>query len=126
MANPSRATAAAVSETAVRPSPSRCPFHLSPEPLREAPAPEPLQGSLDDPSHPDASREPVLNVANIQGNILVGFNKDHQAFLFLSLAADKIADFKGWLQAIRPFIATTAEVLAFNRLFKAIRARRQS
>lgn len=126
MANPSRATATAVSETAVRPSPSRCPFHLSPEPLREAPAPEPLQGSLDDPSHPDASREPVLNVANIQGNILVGFNKDHQAFLFLSLDADKIADFKGWLQAMRPFIATTAEVLAFNRLFKAIRTRRQS
>jgi Dyp-type peroxidase family len=126
MATPSRATAAAGSETAVRPSPLRCPFHLSPEPLREAPAPEPLQGSLDDPSHPDASREPVLNVENIQGNILVGFNKDHQAFLFLSLDADKIADFKGWLQAMRPFIATTAEVLAFNRLFKAIRARRQS
>src|SRR6266705_1974662 len=92
MANPSRATAAAVSETAVRPSPSRCPFHLSPEPLREAPAPEPLQGSLDDPSHPDASREPVLNVANIQGNILVGFNKDHQAFLFLSLATEDFED----------------------------------
>src|SRR6266498_1207991 len=123
---PSRATATAVSQAAALVSPSRCPISRSPEPLRESPAPEPLHGSLNDPSHPDASREPVLNVDNIQGNLLAGFNKDNQAFIFLSLDAGKIEDFKGWLQVVRPFIATTAEVLAFNRLFKAIRSRRKS
>ena len=57
----------------------------------------------------------------MQGNILTGFNKDNQAFIFLSLCNGKVADFKGWLQIVRPFIATTAEALAFNRLFKVIR-----
>src|SRR2546423_8494335 len=62
------------------------PITPSPKPARESPAPEPLLCGLNDPSHPDASNEPVLNIDNIQGNILNGFMKDNQAFLFLTLA----------------------------------------
>ena len=91
--------------------------------VREAPAPLPLQGGLTDPAHPDASNEPVLEIDQIQGNIVPGFNKDHQTYLFLSI--DDVDDFKAWLAYQVPFISTTAEVLTFNRLFKAIRDRRQ-
>jgi Dyp-type peroxidase family len=67
----------------------------------------------------------VLRTDNIQGNILGGFNKDFQAFLFFTIAPAKITPFKQWLAAMQPFIATTAEVIAFNRLFKEIRGRRK-
>ncbi|WP_158501962.1 Dyp-type peroxidase [Vitiosangium sp. GDMCC 1.1324] len=107
------------------------------EPVREAPFPEPIFDEDDDPSFPDASKEPVLHVGNIQGNILGGFNKDHQAFVFLTLkrndhpgaTADQefptVKAFKAWLRETIPLIATTAEVVAFNRLFKAMRSRQQ-
>src|SRR4029453_7357095 len=62
------------------------PFQTSMEPVREAPAPEPLHCGLDDPSHPCVCDEPVLRTDNIQGNILSGFNKDFQAFLFFTIA----------------------------------------
>jgi Dyp-type peroxidase family len=101
------------------------PFKISDEPVREAPAHEPLHAGLDDPSHPCVCDEPVLRTDNIQGNILGGFNKDFQAFLFFTIAPAKITPFKRWLAAMQPFIATTAEVLAFNRLFKEIRGRRK-
>jgi len=93
------------------------------EPAREAPLPEILQAGLDDPSHPDASAEPVLAIDEIQGNILAGFNKDFQTLIFLHI--DRAPDFKRWLAAQVDFVATTAEVLAFNRLFKEIRTRRK-
>lgn len=101
------------------------PFQTSKEPVRESPAPEPLHCGLDDPSHPCVCDEPVLRTDNIQGNILGGFNKDFQAFLFFTIAPAKIKPFKHWLAAMQPFIATTAEVIAFNRLFKEIRGRRR-
>jgi Dyp-type peroxidase family len=66
--------------------------------------------------------EPQLKLANIQGNILAGFNKDHQCFLFVNFPPN--SDPKGWLTAVTPQVATTAEVSAFNVLFKAINARR--
>lgn len=92
------------------------------ETVREAPFPEALELDLDDASHPDASREPVLAVDQIQGNILAGFNKDFQTLIFIHI--DRTKDFKIWLASQINFIATTAEVLAFNRLFKEIRTRR--
>jgi Dyp-type peroxidase family len=106
--------------------PVRLPITPSDEPVREAPAPEPLHCGTSGLSHPDASNEPVLNVDNIQGNILGGFNKDFQAFVLFALDPAKIAAFKEWLAAIRPFVATSAEVLGFNRLFKEMRSRRQA
>lgn len=60
----------------------------------------------------------------IQGNILAGFNKDHQVFLFLGFREEQPA--RDWLKELvgdpqEPRIATTAKVTAFNDLFKAAR-----
>jgi hypothetical protein len=41
-----------------------------------------------------------LNLDNIQGNILAGFNKDHQCFLFVNFPDG--SDPKGWLSEILP------------------------
>jgi len=92
------------------------------EAVREAPFPEVFETGLADASHPDSSDEPVLAVDQIQGNILAGFNKDFQTLIFLHI--DRARNFKPWLASQVDFIATTAEVLAFNRLFKEIRTRR--
>ncbi|HSK76490.1 MAG TPA: hypothetical protein VLQ45_08515, partial [Thermoanaerobaculia bacterium] len=92
--------------------------------IREAPRPPLLQGTQNDPTRPPAPAEPVLAVENIQGNILAGFNKDHQTLLFLKV--QNVADFRRWLGELIPFIATTSEVLTFNWLFKEIRRRRKA
>jgi hypothetical protein len=87
-------------------------------PVREAPVPRTPQIA---PKTDDA--EPQLAVDQIQGNILAGFNKDNQCLIFVRI--DKPDAFKRWLHALVPFIATTDEVLQFNRLFKKVRARRR-
>ncbi len=66
--------------------------------------------------------EPLLDIKEIQGNILPGFLKDYVTLLFLRITDP--AAFGNWLGALVPFIATTEEVLAFNRLFKEMRRRR--
>jgi Dyp-type peroxidase family len=71
---------------------------------------------------PGPPTEPILDVDDIQGNILVGFNKDHQLLLMLGIVSVPAA--KCWLAAIQNHIATTAEVLGFNQLRKAVKARR--
>jgi Dyp-type peroxidase family len=93
---------------------------IAQRPAREAPYPSifPKSG----PCRPDVPDEPVLDVRNIQGNILGGFNKDFQILLFLEIT--QVDQFRRWLKELTPFVATTAEVLAFNRLFKEIRSRR--
>jgi Dyp-type peroxidase family len=78
-------------------------------------------GSIQSTNHPTLE-EPLLSIHNIQGNILVGFNKDFQTLLFLEIVDAFL--FKRWLKPWIPFVATTAEVLAFNRLFKQLRERR--
>lgn len=90
-------------------------------PVREVPF-SLLRGEESDPTRPAVPDEPVLTVGNIQGNI-IGFNKDHQKLLFLKIVS--AADCKRWLTELAPFIATAEEVLAFNRLFKAMRHRRK-
>lgn len=67
---------------------------------------------------------PALKLENIQGNIIAGFNKDHQCFLFVNFAAG--GDPRGWLKEMTPQVATTAEVAVFNELFKSASARRGS
>ena len=67
--------------------------------------------------------EPILETHDIQGNILGGFNKDHQMLVFLKIT--QVTAAKQWLRAIEPHIATAAEVIEFNQLFKATRDRRQ-
>lgn len=66
--------------------------------------------------------EPVLDTHDIQGNSLGGFNKDHEMLMFFKIT--QVAAAKKWLQSIEPFIATAAEVIAFNQLFKTTRRRR--
>ena len=90
--------------------------------IREAPAPVPLHAGRHDPSHPGVPSEPVLDIEEIQGNILGGFNKDFQMMLFLQIT--DVDAFRYWLDKLIPFIATSAEVIAFNRLFKSVRTRR--
>jgi hypothetical protein len=87
-------------------------------PTREAPAS--LLRHSPDLTFREAPDEPVLPVQNIQGNIVPGFNKDFQTRLFLRIVDEQTADFKRWLRAFIPFVATTAKVLTFNRLFKAL------
>ncbi len=95
-------------------------------PAREAPFPflgEQIRYVVDqDSGKGPENEEPALRVDQIQGNILAGFSKDNQALIFLRIEDPK--QFKKWLQTVVPFIATTEEVLLFNRLFKAIRSRR--
>ncbi len=64
-----------------------------------------------------------LNHTNIQGNILAGFNKDYQTFLFVRFTDIPAA--RAWLAEVTSEVATSAEVMAFNGLFKAVNARRQ-
>ena len=69
----------------------------------------------------------TLNLSNIQGNIIGGFNKDFQDFLFLQFAGAGHA--RAWIREIlnpkfRPGLAnsTSQHVLKFNAQFKALRA----
>jgi Dyp-type peroxidase family len=96
---------------------------LAQTPVREAPAIKPFQALQDDPTRPSVTDEPKLAIDNIQGNI-VGFNKDHVTMLFLKIDSNSVSDARAWLARLVPFIATAAEVLSFNRLFKEIRRRR--
>jgi Dyp-type peroxidase family len=66
--------------------------------------------------------EPLLDVDAIQGNVVAPFAKDHQAFVFLVF--DDRAAARTWTRAMADHVASTAEVLAFNRIFRALRARR--
>jgi Dyp-type peroxidase family len=93
--------------------------------IREAPAPTPFPADSEAAAEGEGPEieEDRLRVENIQGNILGGFNKDFQTLLFYRI--EKPKEFKKWLNAFVPFIATSAEVIAFNRLYKSVRSRRQ-
>jgi Dyp-type peroxidase family len=71
---------------------------------------------------PGSPPEPVFDSAaqdDIQGNIIPGFNKDHQHFLFLKIRKPK--DAKVFLREILPRISTMEEVIAFRRLYRSKR-----
>ena len=78
--------------------------------------------SVQGPAITGAPEEPILDVQEIQGSILVGFNKDYQHFIFFQITKPTVA--KSWLRLLIPHIATLDETLAFRRLFRALRARR--
>jgi Dyp-type peroxidase family len=59
---------------------------------------------------------------DIQGNILAGFNKDHQTFVFLRFPNG--AGGRAWLGELLPRVATTAQVATFNEQFSAARRAR--
>jgi len=62
------------------------------------------------------------NIANVQGNILNGFNKDHE--LVLAVGFGDPAQAKTWVGAMADLVATDPEVAAFNSLFSAVNERR--
>lgn len=63
---------------------------------------------------------PLRESAEIQGDILAGFKKDHVRLLLLRFGDRRRA--RAWLGRLRHRIATTADVAAFNSAFS--RARR--
>lgn len=84
----------------------------------------PALGSAFDAEVPGVESEPVYGAkarANIQGNTIPGFNKDHQHFLFFRLG--NIRRGKRFLRWIAPLITSMEEVLAFVRAHRALRLR---
>jgi Dyp-type peroxidase family len=76
------------------------------------------------PELADAEPEPVFNAKdrdNIQGNIVPGFNKDHQHFLFFRLGA--IDPAKTFLRKLAPLVSSMDDVLAFVRMHRSLRLR---
>lgn len=73
---------------------------------------------------PDAPPEPIYGRKvrdDIQGNIVPGFNKDHQHFLFYRIRSKPAT--KKWLRLIAPAISSMDDVLAFVRVHRSLRAR---
>lgn len=65
--------------------------------------------------------EPVLDGAEIQGNVLAGFRKDFQSFLFLSVPDAALANFRLWIRQISSRVSYTDSVLSFNAAFRTLR-----
>jgi Dyp-type peroxidase family len=73
---------------------------------------------------PGEPAEPIYERAvrdDVQGNIIPGFNKDHQHFLFLRIVDVKRA--RRRLRAFAPQLATMDDVLAFVRAHRSQRLR---
>src|SRR5262245_8734407 len=64
---------------------------------------------------------PEVNARDIQGNSLAGFNKDHQAFLFVRFRDAPSA--RAWLSTLLPRISPLSEVQSFNDLRRSMIAR---
>lgn len=72
----------------------------------------------------DAPAEPVYGAKarrDIQGNVIPGFNKDHQHFLFFKIRNASKA--KAWLRWLEPRISSMDDVLSFVRMHRALRLR---
>ncbi len=65
--------------------------------------------------------EPVLDLDQIQGNVLLEFAKIHQAIVCLRLndAPGAIDEFKAWLREFRPRVTSTAQVREFRLRLRA-------
>ena len=68
-----------------------------------------------------SAAEPLLDAGDIQGNILTGFNKDHQ--LLAAVRFGDITAARRWLGRVAPYVSSLAQVFQFNALYRAIRAR---
>lgn len=71
-----------------------------------------------DPVDPP-SNLPLRSSEEIQGNILAGFSKDHQTFLFLQFSDAQSG--RAYLTELTPRIATTKQVATFNAQFSNAR-----
>lgn len=73
---------------------------------------------------PGSPPEPVYGPQvqkDVQGNVLPGFNKPHQHFLFYDMK--KVEGGRAFLKWILPRITTMSEVVGFRRLYRARRLR---
>jgi Dyp-type peroxidase family len=73
---------------------------------------------------PDSPTEPVYDSQardDIQGNIIPGFNKDHQHFFFYRIRSKPAT--KKWLRLIAPAISSLDDVLSFVRSHRSLRHR---
>jgi Dyp-type peroxidase family len=93
-------------------SPRQARAGISPPPIAEAVQPAAPEDPLEDEYDETARR-------NIQGNIVPGFNKDHQHFLFYRMA--EVIGAKKFLRAIASSITSMDEVLDFVRVHRALR-----
>jgi len=68
-------------------------------------------------------RPPLRDNNEIQGNVLAGFNKDFQTFLFVVFAHDSNGNVtdgcREWLRGLVPRVAANDEVTRFNEEFSA-------
>jgi Dyp-type peroxidase family len=65
-------------------------------------------------------REPILELADIQGNSVVPFAKPHQAHVFLRVS--HVGRARHWLGTMADHVATSADVFRHNQLFRQLRA----
>lgn len=65
-------------------------------------------------------REPVLPVDEIQGDILLGFNKPHSQIVVIDIDESQITKVKLWLISVADNITTAADVLAHRREYREI------
>jgi Dyp-type peroxidase family len=62
-----------------------------------------------------------LDLGKIQGNVVPGFNKDHQAFVLVRFPGRDEAS--RWLADLQPHLASADDVNQFNTLFSSLRDR---
>src|SRR5712691_3808292 len=63
-----------------------------------------------------------LDLDDIQGNIVPGFNKDHQAFLLIRFRGRQ--EGASWLRELQPLLTSANEVEGFRIAFKSAQRRR--
>jgi len=67
------------------------------------------------------NEEPLLELDDIQGNVLPGFKKDSQHFVFLRIVDAPLA--RKWLRDLAPRLSSAREVRDAHSLWKAMRQR---
>jgi deferrochelatase/peroxidase EfeB len=59
-----------------------------------------------------------VDLSQVQGNIVPGFNKDHQAFVLVSFPSRSAG--QAWLRAVAPEVDSAKDVLAFKAAYKTV------
>jgi len=76
---------------------------------------------MSSPTTPDGPNSLSVDLTNVQGNILGGFLKDHQRFLFCQIG--DLAAARPWLTTMAGKVATASDVTRFNALYGDFRVR---
>jgi Dyp-type peroxidase family len=90
---------------------------VAPQPRHAAPRRAPAEWPAARPAPEGVTRQPLREDANIQGNVLAGFNKDHQVLMFVSWPSRRTG--QAWLTELRPRLASNRAVTDFNMAFSA-------